>query len=92
MIGLQTAISPSVSNKSSRSNVTTTPASVIGDTAAAVALVPRNVDPPLRTLDDVRDQISQEIAISAITKADYIDGKDGHEIFFNSYFSTFSKA
>ena len=52
---------------------TTTPASVIGD----AALVPRNVSlqPPLRTLDDVRDQVTQEIAISTITKAEYVDGK-----------------
>ncbi|KAF8809966.1 hypothetical protein BYT27DRAFT_6510709 [Phlegmacium glaucopus] len=74
MIGFRTTVnSPSVSNKSSRSNVTTTPASVIGDGAA---LVPRNVtvSSPLRTLDDVRDQVSQEIAINTITKAEYIDG------------------
>ena len=65
-------ITASVSNKSSRSNVTTTPASVID----AAVLVPRNIDPPpLRTLRDVRDQISQEIAINAITKAEYMDGK-----------------
>jgi hypothetical protein len=69
-------IGSSVSNKSSRSNVTTTPASVID----AAVLVPRNIidPPPLRTLDDVRDQISQEIAINAITKAEYMDGKPGH--------------
>jgi hypothetical protein len=82
MIGFQTALSPSVSNKSSRSNDTTTPASVVTvDAAAATALVPRNVGSPpatLRTLDDVRDQISQEIAINVITKAQYIDGKTGH--------------
>ena len=76
MIGFRTAISPSLSNQSSRSNDTTTPATVIGDPAAAAALVPRNVgSSSLRTLDDVRDQISQEIAINAITKAECIDGK-----------------
>jgi len=78
MIGFRTtANSPSVSNKSSRSKVTTTPASVIGDADAIAALVPRNVTvgSPLRTLDDVRDQVSQEIAINAITKADFIDGE-----------------
>ena len=75
MIGFRTAVSPTLSNKSSRSNDTTTPASVTGDPAAASALVPRNVGSPLRTLDDVRDQITQEIAINAITKAEYIDGK-----------------
>ena len=75
--GFQTAaISPSVSNRSSRSIVTTTPASLAED--AAAALVPRNPGSPLRTLDDVRDQISQEIAINAITKAEYIDGKTEH--------------
>ena len=43
---------------------------------AASALVPRNVgSPAFRTLDDVRDQISQEIAINTITKAEYIDSK-----------------
>ena len=76
MIGFRTAISPSVSNRSSRSNNTTTPASVTGDPVAASALVPRNVgSPAFRTLDDVRDQISQEIAINTITKAEYIDSK-----------------
>ena len=75
MIGFQTAISPSVSNRSSRSIDTTTPASVTQDAAAAAALVPRNVGSPLRTLDDVRDQISQEIAINAIRKAEYVDSK-----------------
>jgi len=76
MIGVQTAISPSVSKKSSRINATTTHASVTVDAAAAAAPVPRNVGSPLalRTLDDVRDQISQEIAINVITKAEYIDG------------------
>jgi len=77
MIGFRTAISPSVSNKSlaSRTNETTTPASVTRDPTAFAALVPRNVgSQALRTLDDVRDQISQEIAINAITKAEYIDG------------------
>ena len=75
MIGFRTAISPSLSNKSGRSNDTTTPASVTGGAAAATALVPRIVGSHLRTLDDVRDQISQEIAINAITKAEYIDSK-----------------
>ena len=77
MIGFRTAVSPSVSdNKSSKSNVTTTPASVVGDVDAVAALVPSNLSSPLRTLDDVRDQVSQEIAINAITKAEYIDGKE----------------
>jgi len=73
MIGLRTAVSSSPtrsSNKSSKSNVTTTPAYVTGDAAAAAVVG----SPPLRTLDDVRDQISQEIAINSITKAEYIDG------------------
>lgn len=76
MIGFRTA---TVSNKSSRSNDTTTPASVV-TVDAATALVPRNNvgSQALRTLDDVRDQISQEIAINVITKAEYIDGKSGH--------------
>lgn len=79
MIGFPTVISPSVSNKSSRSNNTTTPASVTRDAVAAGALVPRNVGSSAhRTLDDVRDQISQEIAINAIRKAEYIDGKTEH--------------
>jgi hypothetical protein len=79
MIGFRTVVSPTVSNRSSASIDTTTPASVTGEAAAAGALVPRNVGlPALRTLDDVRDQVSQEIAINAITKADYIDGKTGH--------------
>lgn len=79
MIGFRTVISPSVSNRSSRSNDTTIPAYIAGDAAAAAgALVPRNVgSPALRTLEDVRDQISQEIAINAITKAEYMDGKTG---------------
>lgn len=76
MIGFRTAVSPTVSHKSNRSNVTTTPASVIGDADAAVALVPIS---PLRTLDDVRDQVSQEIAITTITKAEYVDGTGGHK-------------
>ena len=85
MIGFRTVVSPNLSNKSSRSNDTTTPASVTGDPAAASALVPRNIgSPTLRTLEDVRDQISQEIAINAITKAEYIDGK-------NAYISNFSR-
>ena len=70
-------ISPRSSNKS---NATTTPAYVTGDAAAALV-----GSPPLRTLDDVRDQISQEIAITSITKAEYIDGKAtnvGHYTFF----------
>ena len=84
MIGFRTVVSPSVSNKSSKSNDTTTPASVAGDAGAAGALVPRNLvgSSALRTLDDVRDQISQEIAINAITKAEYIDGKTRHLINF----------
>ena len=76
MIGFRTAVSPTVSHKSNRSNVTTTPASVIGDADAAAALVPIS---PLRTLDDVRDQVSQEIAITTITKAEYVDGTGGHK-------------
>jgi len=84
MIGLRTAVPPSPrsSNKSSKSNVTTTPAYVTGDAAAAAALVG---SPPLRTLDDVRDQISQEIAINSITKAEYIDGvRIGVRLVFSS--------
>ena len=81
MIRTPVPSSSSVSNKSGKSNVTTTPASVTGDAAAAAALFPRNVDPPLRTLDDVRDQISQEIAINVITKAEYIDGKTENDFF-----------
>ena len=82
MIGFRTAISPSLSNKSGRSNDTTTPASVTGGAAAATALVPRIVGSHLRTLDDVRDQISQEIAINAITKAEYIDSKTDITFFY----------
>ena len=82
MIGFRTVIPPSVSNRSSKSNDTTSPAYVAEDATAAGVLVPRNVGPTtaLRTLGDVRDQISQEIAINTITKAEYIDGKNGSNI------------
>ncbi|KAF8883889.1 rhodanese domain-containing protein [Gymnopilus junonius] len=68
MIGLRTSLSSNGSaSKSSRS--TTGPASIINDTA----LVPRTT-PALRTLDDVREQVAQEIAIHTITKAKLFDG------------------
>lgn len=92
MIGFRTAASPSISSKSTRSNVTTTPASPIRDgPSTPTALVPRHTGSfPLRTLDDVRDQISQEIAINTITKAEYMDGKTNYKhtnYSFNPFFS-----
>ncbi|KAF8153764.1 rhodanese domain-containing protein [Crassisporium funariophilum] len=71
MIGFRTAVSPSASNHSHRSS-TTGPASVIDD--AAGALVPRAPSAALRTIDDVRDQVSQEIAVSTIMRAKSLDG------------------
>lgn len=92
MIGFRTVIPASVSNRSSRSNATTSPAYVNEDAAAAGALVPRNIGSTtgLRTLDDVRDQISQEIAINTITKAEYIDGKNGFNILIKLLKTTYT--
>jgi len=69
MIGFRTAIPPGGSAPQSSKSSTTGAASVIDDTA----LVPRNVS-GLRTLNDVREQVSQEIAVHTITKAQYYDG------------------
>lgn len=69
MIGFRTSIPQSPSAQSSKS-ITTNAASVVNETA----LVPRNV-PPLRTLDDVRMQVAQEIAVHTITKAKLQDGE-----------------
>ncbi|PPQ71136.1 hypothetical protein CVT26_010830 [Gymnopilus dilepis] len=68
MIGIRTSLSSNGSAQQS-SKSTTGPASVVDDTA----LVPRQA-PALRTLDDVREQVSQEIAIHTITKAKSFDG------------------
>jgi len=69
MIGFRTVASPGASPPQSSKSSTTGPASVINDTA----LVPRN-ELGLRTLGDVREQVSQEIAVNTITKAQYFDG------------------
>ena len=67
MIGIRTTRSTGDSERSRRSS-TAGPALVL-DTA----LVPRRRE-GLRTLDDVRDQVAQEIAIHTITKAKSVDG------------------
>ncbi|KAF8963286.1 rhodanese domain-containing protein [Flammula alnicola] len=69
MIGFRTVVSPDGSVQSNRST-TTGPAYVTND----AALVPRNLGSALRTLDDVRMQVSQEIAVHTITKAKVQDG------------------
>lgn len=69
MIGIRTTRSTSDSESSRRSSSTAGPASVVD----AAALVPRRRE-GRRTLDDVRDQVAQEIAIHTITKAKSVDG------------------
>lgn len=69
MIGIRTSRSVG-SDRSRRSSSTTDAASVIDQRA----LVPRNGGSGLRTLDDVRDQVAQEIAIYTVTKAKTVDG------------------
>jgi hypothetical protein len=69
MIGFRTSVPQSPSTRS-RSSSTTGAASVIN----SAALVPRNHGPALRTLDEVREQVSQEIAVHTITKAQVQDG------------------
>ncbi|KAF8153552.1 rhodanese domain-containing protein [Pholiota molesta] len=69
MIGFRTSVPQSPSTRSRRSS-TTGAASVIN----SAALVPRNHGPALRTLDEVREQVSQEIAVHTITKAQVQDG------------------
>lgn len=70
MIGIRTSRSAGGSERSRRSSTTTNAASVIDQRA----LVPRNGQSGLRTLDDVRDQVAQEIAIYTVTKAKVVDG------------------
>jgi len=72
MIGFRTSIeSPDGSVKYARSS-TTGPASAVDE----FAIVPRypTAQPVQRTLEDVRDQVSQEIAVHMITKAKTHDG------------------
>ncbi|PPQ91615.1 hypothetical protein CVT25_012796 [Psilocybe cyanescens] len=71
MIGFESDISPrgSAAAQSSGKSDSTSPASVIDGTA----LVPRS-PLSLRTLADVREQVSQEIAVHTITKAQSFDG------------------
>lgn len=72
MIGFRTSIeSPDGSVKYARSS-RTGPASAVDE----FAIVPRypTAQPVQRTLEDVRDQVSQEIAVHMITKAKTHDG------------------
>ena len=39
------------------------------------AIIPRDPGPPLRTLEDVREQVAQEVAVRAVTKAELLDGE-----------------
>jgi hypothetical protein len=72
MIGIRISQSTGGSSeRSSRNSSTTSPASVVDD----AALVPRNRGSAIRTLDDVREQVAQEIAINTRTKAKSVDGK-----------------
>ncbi len=72
MIGIRISQSTGGSSeRSSRNSSTTSPASVVDD----AALVPRNIGSTIRTLDDVREQVAQEIAINTRTKAKSVDGK-----------------
>ena len=59
------------SERSRRSSTTTDAASVIDHRA----LVPRTGSSGLRTLDDVREQVAYEIAISTTTKSRTVDGE-----------------
>lgn len=77
MIGIRISQSTERSSeRSSRSSSTTTPASVVDDTA----LVPRDRGSTIRTLDDVREQVAQEIAINTKRQAKSVDGKDLRQI------------
>ena len=69
MIGFRTVASSAGFPISPRSSATG-PASV----ADANALVPRNTGPQ-RTLDEVRGQVAQEVAVHAITRAKLFDGR-----------------
>jgi hypothetical protein len=72
MIGIRISQSTGGSSeRSSRNSSTTSPASVVD----GAALVPRNRGSAIRTLDDVREQVAQEIAINTRTKAKSVDGK-----------------
>lgn len=70
MIGLRISRSTAPSERSVRSSRTGT-ASFTDDQA----LVPKHSGLGQRTIDDVRDQVAQEVAINTVTKAKYIDGE-----------------
>ena len=73
MIGFRTSIENSNGSVKYARSSTTGPGSV----ADEGAIVPRypGAQPVQRTLEDVRDQVSQEIAVHTITKAKTHDGE-----------------
>lgn len=70
---LERAPSTPTGYRSNRSNATRSMISAVNQ----VAVVPKRADdaPPLRTIDDVRAQISEEIAMRTVSKGVLEDGK-----------------
>ena len=85
MIGFRTSIENSNGSVKYARSSTTGPASVVDEGA----IVPRypGAQPVQRTLEDVRDQVSQEIAVHTITKAKTHDGEAKSLLFTHVIYS-----